>query len=220
MKQSRLAQIAIVFVPGFAVAIGVLAWGYFLNPPSYKIPQWQGTWSEPKQPEGTYKSWRVEGGANGAVIGETEPWPHKHPRANSFLLSSESYSGDVLVEIQASFLRGRYLGCYLCYDPQTDSGYWLSTGHGVGNYPNQAYIKIVRNGDWKTMARAPLEIEPGKTYRLGYRRRGNELAVLVAGQPVVTWRDDTFNSGKVQLRLHNTKVEITDLKVTKPGSSE
>lgn len=212
MSQGRLGRLLLWFLPGFAMALAVAAWGYFyLAPPAYQVPQWDGQWSEPKQAEGKFKSWRVEGDV---VVGETEPWPHKHPRANSFLLSENAFHGDVEVQLAVEFERGRYLGCYLCYDPKTDSGYWLSTGHAVGNYPNQAYIKIVRNGDWQTMAHGSLEIRPGQKYQLSFRRTGQELAVLVGGEPVVTWSDDTFHKGHVQLRLHNTKVKVHKLSVT------
>lgn len=217
MKRSRWTRIALIFSPGVAAAIGFLVWGFVLAPRLHQVPQWQGKWSEPTQPPGAYKSWRIE---DGRIVGETEPWPHKHPRANSFLLSNSTYEGDVQVDATVRFQRGRYLGCYLCYDPKTDSGYWLSTGHDVGNYPGEAYIKIVHNGDWKTMARAPLTINSNETCKITYRRRGAELAVLASGQPIVTWSDSTYRQGHVQLRLHNTKVEILDLAVSTPTGNQ
>jgi hypothetical protein len=147
------------------------------------------------------------------VIGETEPWPHKHPRANSYLLSTGVYTGDVEVSLLARFLRGRYLGCYLCYDPSAGNGYWLATGHAVGEDPNQAYIKIVHSGTWEVMAQAPLEIVPEREYQLAFGRTGGQLWVKVDGKMVAECQNEEFTTGHVQLRLHNTKVEIRDLRV-------
>lgn len=208
-KRWLLALLAVV--PGLIVGLGVIGYGLLLQPPRYRVSSLATEWREPNLPEGVFKSWR-EGSAN-RVIGETEPWPHKHPRANSYLLGREGFSGDVEVRLRARFLRGRYLGCYLCYDPSTDSGYWLATGHDVGEDPNEAYIKIVRRGVWEVMASAPLAIIPGKEYRISFSRKGNELVLGVDDEPIVNWRDAEFTKGKVGLRLHNTKLEIWDLTV-------
>lgn len=227
-RRSRQRQLFLLFLPGFLVAGGTIMWGLWLQPTYHQVPQWRGAWIEPKQPSGRFKSWRTE---DGAVVGETEPWPHKHPRANSYLLSEKSSGGDASVQLTVRFLRGRYLGCYLCYDPEKKHGYWLSTGHAVGKYPGKAYIKIVHGPDdkangegfittydgsrFKTTARAPLEIQPNRDYVMIFRREGDELAILVDDNVVVTWRDGTYKAGRVQLRLHNTKVRISDLKVSK-----
>lgn len=215
MLMRRAARVLLFLVPGLTVAAGVIGWGVFLAPPRYRVPGWAETWSEPKHPPGVFGSWRSEGDF---VVGETEPWPHKHPRANSYLTGIAIHEGDVEVALRVRFRAGRfpmsrYLGCYLCYDPEAGNGYWLSTGHGVGKYPGQAYIKEVHAHKWETKARSPLEITSGEEYALVFRRFGDRLALDVDGATVVEWRNSEFTRGRVQLRLHNTEVEIHQLTV-------
>jgi hypothetical protein len=215
MRFRRVLIVLLYVVPGVLLGSAAVLWGLSLRPPQHRIPSWAEAWSEPKQPKGVYKSWRSE---DGYVVGETEPWPHKHPRANSYLLSNAVYEGDIQVELRVrfrnkSFPNSRYLACYLCYDPEKGDGYWLATGHAVGKYPNQAYIKEVHGHDWETKARGPLEIVPNRDYTVVFRRSGDRLAVIVDGKTVVTWTSDEFHRGRVQLRLHNTEVEIHKLAV-------
>lgn len=212
---SRLFRILIYLIPGLAMAIAAILWGRFLQPPRNHVDAWQGQWSEPKMPPGLYKSWRVEGDH---IVGETEPWPHKHPRASSFLLSEAAYEGDVAVRVNAAFRNekfpdGRYLGCYLCYDPKVGNGYWLATGHAVGEDPNRAYIKVMHNHEWKFVADAPLEIVPHREYDFVFRRKGDELAIVVDGKVIVSTTDSEFHTGHVQLQLHNTEIELRHLSV-------
>jgi hypothetical protein len=43
------------------------------------------------------------------------------PRASSFLLSKQTFGGDIVVTIDITFETGRYLGVYVDYDQQTQS---------------------------------------------------------------------------------------------------
>lgn len=211
MKERGPARLAVYLVPGLLFGLLVLIWGArYVPPPLFEIPEWTGQWHEPKQPAGKFKGFRREGSG---VIGETEVWPHLHRRANAYLLSDAEFSGDVAVSLQVKFLRGRYLGCYLGYDPASDTGYWLATGHAVGDNPNEAYIKIVRKGKWEVIAAAPLALEPNVEYRLCFQRTGAELAILVDGKSIVSAHAPEFPRGHVQLRLHNTKVELLEVAV-------
>jgi hypothetical protein len=211
MNERGPARLLFYLLPGLVCGVLVLVWGArYVAPPLYEVPQWIGRWHEPKQPSGKFKSFRREGST---VVGETETWPHLHRRANAYLLSDAEYEGDIAVSLRLKFLRGRYLGCYLCYDPDSDTGYWLATGHAVGENPNEAYIKIVRNGKWEVVASSPLAIEADVEYRLCFQRTGAELAILVNGKSIVSSHAPEFPSGHVQLRLHNTKIELFEVAV-------
>lgn len=201
--------------PGLALCLMVIAWGQSIGPPQYSVPAFQGAWLEPKQKPGVFKSFRVDGDA---VVGETEPWDHLHPRANSYLRSDRSYAGDVEVSVRAKFRRGRfpqsrYLACYLCYDPQAETGYWLATGHAVGDDPNHAYIKIFRGKEWVEIASQLLAIDGDREYAIVFRRRGDDLELEIDGKIVAQAKEPTYHAGRCQLRLHNTEVELRDLKV-------
>lgn len=206
-------------LPGLALCGGLILYAMQLRPPTYLVPRLSRDWVEPKSPDGYYKSFRLEADK---LIGETEPWPHKHPRANSYLLSRQRFEGDVTVTMKMRLLRrhfpqSRYVGCYLCYDPEIGNGYWLSTGHAEGKYPNQCYIKIVRHHEWETIARAPYDLTADHLYTVVYARKGDQLSLAIDGHPVVTATippDDLLADGHVQIRLHNTEVEIESISVT------
>ncbi|QDU62761.1 hypothetical protein Pan216_36310 [Planctomycetes bacterium Pan216] len=218
MQGKGFRRLLIFLVPGLLLCLIVLGWGFFVQPPRYEIAEWKGRWTEPKFPSGTYKSWRPDGDL---IIGETEGWPHKHPRANSYLVYDEEVNGDVDVTMRVVFERGRYLGCYLCFDPETSTGYWLSTGHAVGKNPNKAYIKkFFGPREFPVQERGPLEINPGQEYTITFRRRGDALAVIVDGKTIVSWEDGAYRRGQVRLRLHNTKLEILSLEVLKGKRQE
>ena len=208
----RFPAILFYLAPGLLVVVGVLVWGRQIKRPVHHIPAWEGTWVEPGAQYPSFKSWRQE--PDGTFVGECQNWPHKDRRADAYLRSAAGYAGDLTVELDAVFQRGRYLGCYLLYDPVFGNGYWLSTGHAVGEHPDEAYIKVVEDDKWTTLARAKVPLEPGKSHHLAYRRQGDSLTVLIDGVPVVTARDSRFSTGKVQLRLHNTTVAIKNLTVT------
>lgn len=204
------------FAPGLFVCLGMTVWGFTHRPAEsrHEIPEWIGQWSEPGQPRGVFKSWRR---LDDAYLGETEIWPHLRPRANSLLLSDVVIAGDVTVSMRVRFLRGRYLGCYLGFDPVKENGFWLATGHDVGEDPNFAYIKKVQGpNDFEVMQDAPLEIVRGREYELVFQMGENSLTILVDGAKVVTWEippADRKEAGNVLLRLHNTKAVIRDLRI-------
>lgn len=209
MRRNGLWGVLKYLVPGLVFGIAVLAWGAFhMRAPRHAIVQWQADWFEPGESVGEFHRWRPAGSI---VVGETEIWPHLHRRANAWVRSREAFGGDVLVRLRVRFLRGRYLGCYLCFDPDAGNGYWLATGHDVGDNANQAYIKILRNHEWTVVAQAPLEIVLRRQYEFAFQRLAGRLVILVDGMEIVGWNDDMFESGHVQLRLHNSQVEIEQL---------
>lgn len=203
-------RILAYLVPGFLCCAAALAWtSFFVPDPIAK------RWREPGQTLGKFDRWSIE---DRVLRGRTESHPHKDSRANAFLISRGRYRGDVEVRMRVRFLPlgdgvGRYLGCYLCYDPVAGDGYWLSTGHAVGKYPGKAYVKSVRDGRWRTEAREDLEIEQGREYEIAFRRSGGTIAVVVDGREAVSWKDDAFRQGFLQLRLHNSAVEIRELEI-------
>lgn len=199
--------------PGLAVGLAVIAYGWWLRPPTYAIPAWRDQWSEPGMPPGLFRRWRVDPAADATVVGETEPWPHKHPRANAYLLHSERFAGDVSVSLRARFERGRYLGVYLCFDPVRENGYWIATGHAVGENAGMAYIKRIAAGRAEVIARAPLALEPGVEYSLRFARAGERIELWVNDKLALAHRDDRYHAGEIRLRLHNAKVALGDVRV-------
>ena len=69
--------------------------------------------------------------ANGEILGSTPELngAKTSPQASAFLLSKQTFGGDIVISIDITFETGRYLGVYVDYDQDTQSGIWMATGH-------------------------------------------------------------------------------------------
>lgn len=143
------------------------------------------------------------------------------PRASSFLLSKQTFGGDIVVSIDITFETGRYLGVYVDYDQQTQSGIWMATGHPLPEDPEErhleveaAYIKTVEASDWTVRTQGELAIEPGKLVRLQFVKKGEDYSLWHDGRLIVTYRKaGGYPPGPLQLRLTNARARIHRLAV-------
>jgi hypothetical protein len=72
------------------------------------------------------------------------------PAASTFLVSKAIFGGDIVVSMDVTFETGRYLGVYLDFGQDTQTGIWMATGHALAedaaaNEVERAYIKTVRS---------------------------------------------------------------------------
>ena len=147
------------------------------------------------------------------------------PEASSFLVSKERFDGDLMVSIEITFDKGRYLGVYLDYGQDTQSGIWMATGHPLPEDPAErhlevetAYIKTVEASHWIVRTQGELLIEPGKLVRLQFVKKGDDYSVWHEGRLIVTYRKPGgYPPGPLQLRLTNARARINRLEVTSDG---
>jgi hypothetical protein len=211
MPERGSKRLLVYFAPGLLFGVAVLGWGaLYMRAPRHTVAQLRSDWIEPNEPEGKFHRWWSNGES---IIGETEVWPHHHLRANAFLRSRQSYNGGIEVRLRLRFLRGRYLGCYLCYDPATGNGYLLTTGHPAGEFANEACVSVVHNHETTTLGRQPVSIDAQREHEIVFRRQREQLTILVDGREIISETDSSFSSGLVQLHLHNSKVAINELTV-------
>lgn len=141
------------------------------------------------------------------------------PAASTFLLSERSFDGNYIVSMEVTFERGRYLGVYLDYDPESRSGMWLATGHALApdapdNEVERAYVKTIDEGFWIVRANGELPISAGERIRLGFMKRGDDYGVWNDGRLIATYRKEGGYPGdRIQLRLTNAQVRIHKLEV-------
>ena len=142
------------------------------------------------------------------------------PAASAFLLSRQKFGGNVTVQLDVSFKEGRYLGIYVDFDEERQSGIWMATGHRLAadaadNEVERAYIKTVDESVWVVRATGELEIEPGQVVRLRISRNGQTYAIRRDDQLIATYRKpDAYPPGRLQLRLTNASAEVHKLIVT------
>lgn len=147
------------------------------------------------------------------------------PDASVFLVSKDTYSGDISVRLDVTFKKGRYLGVYLDFSQETQSGIWMATGHSLeagapGNDIERAYIKTVDNGFWIVRATGDLEIEQGKMTSLNFERKGDVYSVWNDDRLIATYyKEGGYPAGPLQLRLTNASATIHRLEV-RDGKSE
>ena len=121
--------------------------------------------------------------------------------------------------MELTFERGRYLGVYLDYDADEQSGMWLATGHALAadaadNEVERGYVKTVDNGVWVVRATGELPIEQGKRLRLGLSKRGDDYSLRSDGRLIATYRKaGGYAEGRIRLRLTNAQVRVHKLEV-------
>ena len=158
---------------------------------------------------------------NGELHGSTAKFDgdKTDPEASTFLVSKETFSGDYIVSIELTFDQGRYLGVYLDFDQESQSGIWMASGHALDadapdNEVERSYIKTVENGFWIVRATGELIVQKGKRIKLGFSRRGDAYSLWNDGKLIAVYRKQGgYPAGPLQLRLTNSAVRIHDLQV-------
>jgi hypothetical protein len=183
--------------------------------------------------EGGAQSWRTPDASrwsfvDGEILGSTPvlDGAKTSPESSSFLISKHTFRGDVTVSIDVTFEKGRYLGVYLDYGQDTQSGMWMATGHPLPEDPAErhlevetAYIKTVDASHWIVRTRGELVIEPGKLVRLQFVKKGDDYSVWHDGRLIVIYRKPGgYPPGPLQLRLTNARARIHRLEVQSDGS--
>lgn len=162
--------------------------------------------------------WRFE---DGQLAGETPVFDGAitDPAASIFLISKESFGGDVLVRMGITFVVGRYIGAYINFSQETESGIWMATGHTLseeerGHHFASGYIKTVEGGHWMVRSTGELTIEHGSRVVLEFRRQGDKYTLSRNGRLVAIYhKEGGYPAGPLQLRLVNAKASIDELEV-------
>ena len=141
------------------------------------------------------------------------------PDASAFLVSKATFGGDISVSMAVTFEVGRYLGVYIDFGQDSQTGMWLATGHALSadaadNDVERAYIKTVENSFWIVRANAELNIRAGEALLLRFERKGDDYSVWNDGRLIATYhKPGGYPAGPLQLRLVNAKVRINQLQV-------
>ena len=141
------------------------------------------------------------------------------PAASTFLVSKRTFGGDIVVTMDVTFDTGRYLGVYLDFDQDTQSGIWMATGHALAadaadNEVERAYIKTVAQSFWVVRATGELVAEPGSLLRLRFVRKGDVYSIWNDETLIVTYhKAGGYPAGPLQIRLTNASAHIHRLEV-------
>ena len=162
--------------------------------------------------------WQFE---NGELRGATAVFDGEKtdPAASTFLVSNRTFEGDYILSMEVTFEQGRYLGAYLDFDPESESGMWLATGHALAedapdNEVERGYVKTIDEGSWVVRATGELSVRQGERVRLGFSSRGDDYTLWNDGRLIATYRKDGgYSDGRIQLRLTNAAVRIHRLEV-------
>jgi hypothetical protein len=141
------------------------------------------------------------------------------PAASTFLVSKRTFGGDIAVTMEVTFDAGRYLGVYLDFDQDTQTGIWMATGHALAadaasNEVARAYIKTVEESFWVVRATGELSVEPGLPLRLRFVRKGDVYSIWTDETLIVTYyKAGGYPAGPLQIRLTNASARIHRLTV-------
>jgi len=167
--------------------------------------------------------WRFE---NGQLGGETAVFDgaKTDPEASIFLVSKAKFDGDMSVSMDIAFDVGRYIGVYVNFDQQTQSGIWMATGHALAgedkiHHVEAGYIKTVERGHWVVRTTGELVVEKGRKLHVRFTRLGDDYSLWHNDQLITTYRKPGgYPAGQLQLRLTNAKATISRLVVTTDNS--
>jgi hypothetical protein len=118
--------------PGLKIVLGALLMLSTLQAPAQAewdridlLAQGEAAWRDFES-----SGWRLE---DDGLVGETAVFDGAitDPEASLFLVSRESFGGDVLMRMHVTFEVGRYIGVYLNFGQQSQSGIWMATGHAL-----------------------------------------------------------------------------------------
>ncbi|MDA0994358.1 MAG: hypothetical protein O3A13_12115 [Proteobacteria bacterium] len=162
--------------------------------------------------------WRF---VNGELLGSTAKLDGEitDPEASTFLVSNGTYSDDFIVSIDLTFEQGRYLGVYLDFGQDSQTGIWMASGHALDpdapdNEVERGYIKTVEKGFWIVRATGELVIEKGRRIKLGFSRRDDTYSLWNDGKLIAVYqKKGGYPAGPLQLRLTNSVVRIHQLQV-------
>ena len=141
------------------------------------------------------------------------------PAATAFLVSRKIFGGDVVVSMDVTFEAGRYIGVYIDFDQDTQTGIWMATGHALGpnaadNEVERAYIKTVENSFWIVRATGQLVVGSGEMLRLRFVRKGDDYSIWSDEMLIVTYhKAGGYPAGPLQIRLTNASARIHRLEV-------
>jgi len=141
------------------------------------------------------------------------------PAASTFLVSEESFGGDIVVSMDVTFDEGRYLGVYLDFGQESQTGIWMATGHALAadaadNEVERAYIKTVEDSFWIVRATGELLVIPGTMLHLRFVRNGDVYSIWKDETLVVTYhKAGGYPAGPLQIRLTNASARIHRLEV-------
>ena len=141
------------------------------------------------------------------------------PAASTFLVSRKTFGGDIVVTMDVTFHAGRYLGVYLDFDQDTQTGIWMATGHALtadaaDNEVARAYIKTVEESLWIARATGELSVEPGSLLRMRFVRKGDVYSIWNDETLIVTYyKAGGYPAGPLQIRLTNARARIHRLVV-------
>lgn len=142
------------------------------------------------------------------------------PAASAFLVSRQAFGGDVTVTMNITFEAGRYLGIYLDFDQETQTGIWMGTGHSLpaeapDNEVERAYIKTVEESFWIVRATGELVVKRGVPLRLRFVRADDVYSIYNDETLVVTYhKAGGYAPGPLQIRLTNASARIDLLEVS------
>lgn len=163
-------------------------------------------------------TWNID---HGEIVGATriKNGAITDPAASSFLVSKTILGGDIVVSMDVTFETGRYLGVYLDFGQDTQTGIWLATGHALAedaaaNEVERAYIKTVEDSFWIVRATGELPVQPGVPLHLRFARKGDYYSIFDGDTLVVTYRKPGgYPAGPLQIRLTNASARIHRLEV-------
>lgn len=154
-------------------------------------------------------------GEEGVELGSVPAEPVNAYRSGEKLVLDGGDFTDLQATTKITFLKGGRDAGILFRVSDPSVGYDAQRGYFAGLVPDSRIVVLGKTDGrkWQEIARAPLDREITGSVDFGVSAKGDELAVLLDGKPVLSAKDATYAGGSVGLRVVDTHARFGKLQV-------
>jgi len=154
---------------------------------------------------------------DGVHLGIVPEHPVNTYRSGEKLVLDGGDFADIEASVTLRFINGGRDGGLLLRVSHPAVGFDAQQGYFAGVLPDENRVLFGKTDGraWQELARAEAAIPSDAPVVLGVRAVGDEFTILLDGKEVLTARDATYKRGSIGLRVVDTHVRFTDLKLAK-----
>ncbi len=152
---------------------------------------------------------------DGVDLGKAPDHPNNPYRSGEKLVLNDSHFTDIQASVTLRFVAGGRDAGLLFRTSLPAVGYDAQQGYFAGIIPSENRVILGKTDgkSWQEIARADLALPAAKDIALGVRAIGTDLQIFVNGKQILKATDSTYTNGSIGLRVIDTHVRFTNLKV-------
>lgn len=153
---------------------------------------------------------------DGVDLGVVPQHPVNDYRSGEKLVLDGGDFADIDASVNVRFIKGGRDAGLLLRASQPSVGYDAQHGYFAGIIPDEKRVVFGKTdgNSWKEIGRADVDVPSNKSMALGVSARGGDFKITLDGKEVLKVTDGTYKSGSIGVRVVDTHVRFSDLKVS------